>query len=111
MVLRNHGGSSHRGPLPILVVWIALALLSCIWLRTSISLNKWETAAASVVLHAIYFLSLLLKGTATYVQRRTLANDVSFFFNSKLCWNVFDDFLFGFLGTSKSVRYKLRSFS
>lgn len=78
LVLRNHGDLNHRGPLPILVIWITLALLSCIWLKTNISLNKWSTAAALVVLHGVYFLSLLLKGSSVYVQRRTLDTDVSF---------------------------------
>lgn len=79
-MLRKHGALSHRGPLPILVVWIALALLSCIWLRTSIisvTGDKWETGATLVALHAVYFVSLLLKGSSTYVQRRALENDVN----------------------------------
>lgn len=77
-MLRNHGDLSHRGPLFILVIWIALALLSCIWLRTAISANSWTNAAILVVLHAVYLISLLLKGNSTYIQRRALDNEVRF---------------------------------
>lgn len=76
-MLRSHGDLSHRGPLFIVVIWIALALLSCITLRLDISTEKWATSVVLVVLHAIYFLTLILRGSSTYVQRRTLANDVS----------------------------------
>ena len=77
LVLRNHGDLNHRGPLFILVIWIALAMLSGIWLRSAISAGSWQNAAVLVVLHAIYLLSLILKGQSTYIQRRALDNDVS----------------------------------
>lgn len=77
-MLRNHGDLSHRGPLFILVIWIAICLLSVIWLRTAISANNWQNAAVLVVLHAVYFISLILKGKSTYIQRRALDSDVSY---------------------------------
>lgn len=76
-MLRNHGDLSHRGPLFILVIWIALALLSCIWLRTAFISNSWQNAVILVVLHAVYLISLIFKGNSTYIQRRTLDRDVS----------------------------------
>ncbi|XP_031634883.1 multidrug resistance-associated protein 7 [Contarinia nasturtii] len=75
LVLRNHGNLSHRGPLFILVIWIALALLSGIWLRTAIYSKNWLNAAILVALHFVYLLSLMLKGNSTYIQRRTLQVD------------------------------------
>lgn len=75
-VLRRRGDLSHRGPLVILVIWIALALLSCIWLRSSIlkfrhdSSHDYTNDLILVCLHSTYFLTLLLRGSSTYVQRR-----------------------------------------
>lgn len=83
LVLRRHGDLSHRGPLVILVIWIALALLSCIWLHSSIikiqedSTHNWAKDAISVALHSIYLLTLLYKGTSTFVPRRTMRDNVS----------------------------------
>lgn len=74
---RQHGDLSHRGPLFIIVIWIALALLSCISLRTSISAGKYTNDAILVTLHAFYCLSLIPKGSSTYVQRRAMQSDVS----------------------------------
>lgn len=83
-VLRRHGDLSHRGPLIILVIWIALALLSCIWLRSSIlefqhqPAHDFTTDIILVCLHSLYFLTLLFKGSSSYVQRRAI-DDVSCF--------------------------------
>lgn len=120
LVLRNHGDLSHRGPLFILVIWIALAMLSGIWLRSAISADSWQNAAVLVVLHAIYLVSLILKGQSTYIQRRALDIDVS---NKKKTNDDFQlstvklyRFIYFFLhlelnsGTSKSSWYALRSF-
>lgn len=81
-VLRRHGDLSHRGPLVILVIWIAIALLSCIWLRSSIlkfehdSSHNYTNDVILVCLHSIYCLTLLFKGSSTYVQRRSADDDV-----------------------------------
>lgn len=89
-MLRRHGELSHRGPLVILVIWIALALLSFIWLRSSIiksqenPAHKWQIDAVLVALHTLYFLTLLFKGSSIYIQRRTLQNDVSELTNSNI---------------------------
>lgn len=80
-MLRHRGELTHRGPVFIIVVWIAIALLSCIWLRSSISENKWKNAAILVSLHAVYFLTLIFKGSSTYVLRRALEIDVSLTFD------------------------------
>lgn len=84
LVLRNHGELSHRGPLIIIVNWIALALLCCVWLRTNLATAdnyhyNWPDDGILVSLHFLYFLSLIPKGSATYVQRRTRENNVGFF--------------------------------
>lgn len=76
---RHHGDLNHRGPLFILVIWIVLALLACIALRTSILSGKYTNDAILVTLHAVYFLSLLPNGSSTYVQRRAMQSDVSIF--------------------------------
>lgn len=103
MVLRHHGDLSHRGPVSILVIWIAIALLSAIWLHTSISLDKWKNAAILVSLHGVYFLSLVFKGSSTYVRRRAMLeievgsmfyfkmfdSDIQYFFRFSL--NIFKE--------------------
>lgn len=89
LVLRNHGDLSHRGPLLILVIWIALALLSGIWLRSAITANDWIDAAILVALHSVYMLSLIFKGNSTYVQRRTFASDVSLIYSIEIV--IFDN--------------------
>lgn len=88
LVLRNHGNLSHRGPLNILVLWIALALLSCIWLRSAISMKNWTNAAILVGLHAVYFLSLCFKGNSTYIQRRVLETDVCISLSTSLFTHI-----------------------
>lgn len=85
LVLRRHGGLSHRGPLIILVIWIALALLSCIWLHSSIIKSKndpthiWAKDAILVAMHSLYFITLLSRGSSTYVQRRAMHIDVNIY--------------------------------
>lgn len=75
--LRNHGDTSHRGPLSILVLWLLQALLAGVWLRTSIALNQWLVPAIALCLHIVYGLSLLVSGRATYVNRQSTVDDVS----------------------------------
>lgn len=82
LVLRRYGDLSHRGPLVIVVIWIALGLLSCVWLRSSILKSENDSSynytkdVILVILHSIYLTTLLWKGSSTYVQRRTVDDDV-----------------------------------
>lgn len=75
--LRNHGALSQRGPLFVIVLWLSNALLACVWLRTSSTLDKFESGSIAVALHAIYTFSLLFSGRATFINRRTIDADVS----------------------------------
>lgn len=70
---------SHRGPLFILVVWIALALLAFVWLGTDTnnSAVTYGCDVATTALFAVYGISLIFKGSATYVRRRRTTDDVS----------------------------------
>lgn len=61
----------------MIVLWLTIALLSCVWLRTSASLDKFECAVAALALHAVYAVSLLFNGRATFINRRTIDADVS----------------------------------
>lgn len=117
LVLRCHGGLSHRGPLITLVFWIALALLSCIWLRSSVIKSQNETShnytndAILVGLHSLYFMTLLFKGSSTYVQRRTIEPTVSFLIFHELQLESLNILLNRRIGTTKSSWYALRSIS
>lgn len=62
----------------MIVLWISLALLSCVWLRTSIMQNKQPLVALiAFVLHGVYGFSLLFRGSAIHVYRRSAEQSVS----------------------------------
>lgn len=61
----------------MIVIWLSIALMACVWLRTSPMLDKLESAAIALSLHAIYAFSLLFSGRATFISRRTIDADVS----------------------------------
>lgn len=76
MASRNRGGLNHRGPLFIVVIWICVALLSAVWERTNLVLGISDSSVLKFVLHVIYGVTLLCNGQATFVTRRSIAEDV-----------------------------------
>lgn len=89
LVLRQHGDLSHRGPLFVLVTWMALALLSCVWLKIRYERDDWLDYAISFGLYFVYGIAVIGKGSSAFVQRHTYSDDVSIFhysFDCRIPW-------------------------
>uniref|UniRef100_A0A1A9WKS6 ABC-type xenobiotic transporter n=1 Tax=Glossina brevipalpis TaxID=37001 RepID=A0A1A9WKS6_9MUSC len=64
---RRVGELSHRGPLLMLVVWLAIFVLDAIWLRSSLDFDWWPWSVIIFLLDICYLTTLLPKGRAIYV--------------------------------------------
>lgn len=63
---RRFGELSHRGPLIIIVLWLAVFVLDAVWLRSSRHFSWWPWSLATLLLDICYGLTLIPKGEAAY---------------------------------------------
>lgn len=68
--LRRFGVISHRGPLVMTVMWLAIFVLDAVWLRSSRHYDWWPWSLFTILLDICYGLTLLPKGNATYAAQR-----------------------------------------
>uniref|UniRef100_A0A1I8QDH6 ABC-type xenobiotic transporter n=1 Tax=Stomoxys calcitrans TaxID=35570 RepID=A0A1I8QDH6_STOCA len=68
--LRRFGDLSHRGPLVMTVMWLAVLVLDVVWLRSSRHFDWWPWSLVTVLFDISYGITLLPKGKAIYVAQR-----------------------------------------
>ncbi|XP_046809062.1 ATP-binding cassette sub-family C member 10 [Lucilia cuprina] len=67
---RTFGELSHRGPLVMIVMWLAIFVLDAVWLRSSRHFDWWPWSLATLLLDVFYGLTLIPNGKATYTAAR-----------------------------------------
>lgn len=72
----HHGSLSQRGPLAMLVIWLAILVLDSVWLKSSNG-RWWQWNLATLMLDICYGLTLIPKGQAVIASNRIGANAVS----------------------------------
>lgn len=74
--LRKYGGSlTHRGSLFCGVIWIAIFLLTAVWITTDVAANIWPWSIVPLVMHGFYAVSLLPAGQASFPNRFNIQQD------------------------------------
>ncbi|KAM7354188.1 ATP-binding cassette sub-family C member 10 [Cochliomyia hominivorax] len=72
---RDFGVLSHRGPLVMIVMWLAVFVLDVVWLRSSRHYDWWPWSLATLLLDICYGFTLIPCGKAVHTAPRYTRGD------------------------------------